>query len=345
MIKRLIACGILMLSIAAFSGCSDDPDDKDGNAANAVLLRPERFPSLYEGLVYEGWMVNIDEDSNWVESASLGKFFWNEYEYRFLTPDGAKTVTDSIFNIPGANPNAYDWDMIAITLEEYPTDKSSDPSATIVAQSVIERDISTFMRFPVNFDGIPSGTFVVATFSNGFWVTLGEPNAASERFGLWFLRLTPGPTSFPANELLDVGMTLPVLPDTGYLYEGWVALNGGDTVSTGKFYYPDYQDYDNKHCDNRAIPNFPGEDFLLNRPAWIPEERWPLDINRGGVAFVTVEPNPDNDLRRPSNLVVLRGNLPQNVPAPYTAMRRSNYPIGSVAGVTFPKIEAVFIQR
>ncbi len=344
MIKRLIACGILVLAIGALAGC-DDPSPQPPSGAYSVLLRPDRFPSLYEGLVYEGWMVNVDEDSNWVESVSLGKFFWDEYEYRFLTPNEAKTIRDSVFMIPGTNPDAYDWDMIAITLEEYPTDASAAPSATIVAQSAIERDISTFMRFPVNFDGIQPGSFVVATFSDGFWKTLGEPNAASERFGLWFLNYIPGPTNFEENERMDVGMTLPVLPDTGYLYEGWVAVNGGDTVSTGKFYYSDYLDYDNQHCELRSIPNFPGEDFLLNRPDWIPEDRWPLEITRGGVAFITVEPNPDNDLRRPSNLVVLRGNLPQAVPSPYTPIRKTNYPIGSVAGVTFPKVEAVFLQR
>lgn len=345
MIKRLITCGILVLAIASLAGCGGDPPEPPSSGANSVLLRPDRFPSLYEGLVYEGWLVNIDEDSNWVESVSFGKFFWDEYDYRFLTPNAAKTLRDSVFAIPGANPDAYAWDMIAITLEEYPTDDSPAPSATIVAQSVIERDISTFMRFPVNFDGIPPGTFAIGTFSDGFWKSLGEPNAASERFGLWFLRLTPGAVNFEQNERFDIGMTLPVLPDTGYLYEGWVALEGGDTVSTGKFFYPDYYDYDNSHCELRAIPNFPGEDFLRERPEWIPAERWPLDITRGGVAFITVEPNPDNDLRRPSNLVVLRGNLPQNVPSPYAAIRRTNFPIGSVAGVTFPKIEAVFLNR
>ncbi len=174
MIKRLIACGILVLAIAALTGCGGDPPEIDGNSANAVLMRPDRFPSLYEGLVYEGWMVNVDEDSNWVESVSLGKFFWDEYEYRFLTPNEAKTIRDSVFVIPGTNSDAYDWDMIAITLEEYPTDASAAPSATIVAQSAIERDISTFMRFPVNFDGIQPGSFVVATFSDGFWKTSGR---------------------------------------------------------------------------------------------------------------------------------------------------------------------------
>ncbi len=344
MLKRLIISGLIVMAVAAIVGCNGDGGGggQEGRF-NTVLLRPERFPSLYEGLVYEAWLVNVDEDSNWVDRQSIGKFFWDEFDYRFLTADANRTVRDSMFEL--SSGDVYDYKMIAITLEEFPTDESPDPSATIVAQSPIVRDLSTFMRFPVNFDGVAPGTFVVATFSDGNWITAGEANAASERFGLWFLRLTRGATGFEAQERYADGITLPVLPDTGYLYEGWVALEGGDTVSTGKFYYPDYFDYDNDHCQLRSIPNFPGEDFLLNKPSWIPEERWPLEITRGGVTFVTVEPNPDNDLRRPSNLVVLRGNLPKRAAGAYTDVRRTNFPIGSVAGVTFPKVEAVFLFR
>ena len=72
-----------MLAIGALVWLRGDPPDPPQSGADAVLLRPDRFPSLYEGLVYEGWMVNVDEDSNWVESVSIGKFFWDEYEYRF----------------------------------------------------------------------------------------------------------------------------------------------------------------------------------------------------------------------------------------------------------------------
>lgn len=341
MIKNLVLFGLLVLAALAFVGCNDD-NGGGIEQPNSVLLRPDRFPSLYEGLVYEGWFVKLDEDSVWVESKSFGKFFWDEFNYRFLTPDETKGIRDSVFTIQGLN--VYDWDMIAITLEQYPVDNSPLPSATVVAQSSIIRDITTFMRFPVNFDGIPTGTFAIATFSDGYWKQLGETTPASERFGLWFLHLYPGPSTAEWQERYGVGVTLPVLPDTGYSYEGWVALEGGDTVSTGKFFFPDYVDYDNSHCELRAIPNFPGEDFLLNRPENVPAERWPLDIARGGVAFITVEPSPDNDLLRPSNLVVLRGNLPKRT-SPYNDIRRTNFPIGSVAGVTFPKVEAVFKTR
>ncbi len=344
MIKRLLLCGLLMLAVAAVAGCGDGPNE-EGTGYNTILLRPDRFPSLFEGLVYEGWLVKLDDDDNWVEKQSFGKFFWNEFDFRFLNPDDERSVRDSFFTVPGTNPDVYDWDVIAITLEEYPTDNSPEPSATIVAQSPIVRDLSTFMRFPVNFDGISPGTFVISTFSDGHWKVRGEVDAATERYGLWFLRLFQGPANLEYLERYDVGVTLPVLPDTGYLYEGWVALEGGDTVSTGKFYFPDYIDYHNDNCKDGAIPNFPGEDFLERKPAWISADNWPLEITRGGVAFISVEPNPDNDLRRPSNLVVLRGNLPKRTEGAYGDIRKTNFPIGSVAGVTFPKVEAVFLRK
>ena len=343
MLKRLIISGLIVMAVAAMVGCGDDQPGGQQGKFNTVLFRPERFPSLYEGLIYEAWLVNVDEDSNWVDRQSVGKFFWDEFDYRFLSEDGSGAVRDSMFDLQSGD--VYDYDMIAITLEEYPVDESPDPSATVVARSAIVRDLSTFMRFPVNFDGIAPGAFVIATFSDGNPRVGGGTDLSSEIFGLWFLRITLGATGFEANETYASGITLPVLPDTGYLYEGWVALDGGDTVSTGKFFYPDYIDYYNESCERGGIPNFPGEDFLRNKPAWIPAERWPLEITRGGVAFVTVEPNPDNDLQRPSNLVVLRGNLPQRAPGVYADIRKTNFPIGSVAGVTFPKVEAVFLFR
>lgn len=348
MTKRVLAWALLLLLGITLTGCSDNPDDgKTGPVGdpNAVLLRPDRFPSLFEGLVYEAWVVNLDDDSNWVEKKSLGKFFWDEYDYRFLKPDGSQEIIDSVFSL-GQNASVYDWEMLAITLEEYPNDDNpAEPSATVAAQGAIIRDIVTTMRFPVNFDGVPTGFFVVATFSDGHWRQVGEADAAGERYGIWFLKIDDVAGGQPWDELYDLGLTLPVLPDTGYLYEGWVALEGGDTVSTGKFYYSDYIDYDNSHCKLRAIPNFPGEDFIENKPEWIEEDEWPLVITRGGTAFVTVEPNPDNDLRRPSNLIVLRGNLPKREGTNYAQVRTGNFPIGSVTGITFPKIEVGFLKR
>lgn len=343
MLRNLTVWGLCLFALVAIIGCDDDDDGNGGlSAYNAVLLRPDRLPSLSGGLVYEGWLVQVDDDGNWTEQKSFGKFFWDEFNYKFRASDGSGTQIDSVFE---AEANIYDYDLVAITLEQYPNDPSGDPSPTIVAQSAIIPDRVTMMRFPVNFDGVPPGSFAVGTFSDGNWQELGEPDKALERFGVWFLDLTVGPTGNEGAEQFATALTLPVLPDTGYLYEGWVTTAIGDTISTGKFFFADYQDYSNRHCDLRAIPNYPGEDFLVDRPSWIPEARWPLDCMTGGQTLVTVEPNPDNDLLRPSNLIVLRGNMPARAADQNSDARRTNFPMGSVAGVTFPVIEAVFVKR
>jgi len=201
------------------------------------------------------------------------------------------------------------------------------------------------MRFPAMFGTGTEGKFSIGTYSDGNWYAKGEPDKSGERHGLWFLTLTTGSGESTADELYAQGLFLPVLPDTGYLYEGWVALASGDTLSTGKFYFPDYQDYNADYSLLGATPNFPGEDFLTNRPDRIPEDRWPPDMMSGGVAFVTVEPVPDNDLQRPSKFVVLQGNLPVRAASNSSDARKTAFPMGNEAALTFPRVEAVIYQR
>ena len=87
--RHWIAIGLLvLLALTAFAlvGCDDDvtsvPLDR-----SVITLQPEDLPTLKTGLVYEGWVVKIDEDSNWVDYQSFGKFFWDEYQYFFLSMD------------------------------------------------------------------------------------------------------------------------------------------------------------------------------------------------------------------------------------------------------------------
>jgi hypothetical protein len=124
------------------------------------------------------------------------------------------------------------------------------------------------------------------------------------------------------------------------LYEGWVALTAGDTVSTGKFFSPDYVDYDNSRCLDGTIPNFPGEDFIKpnGQPANIPASHWPLNVMRNGSVFVTLEPNPDNDLSRPSPFILISANLPLDT----SKARTTSFNMGLVTTRTLPKIHVTF---
>ncbi len=342
MARRLLALLLTVSVISLLAGCGSNNGTGNGNesnpTANTVKLRPDRLPTLLEALVYEGWVVKLDQDSNWVDAKSLGKFFWDEFDYRFLSPSDASTQIDSVFKIDG---NIYDYDVIAITLEPYPTDPDPAPSPTIIAESPIVPDVSTIMSFPAQFGTSTTGAFVIATFSDGKWSALGQ-DRSNERHGIWFLKLT---TQSDGGEIYQQGVFLPTLPDTGYLYEGWVALSSGDTLSTGKFYFPDYQDYSDQYSELGGTPNFPGEDFLEDRPDRVPADRWPPDLMSGGQAFITVEPVPDNDLQRPSKFIVLRGNLPVRAADNSGDARKTTYPMGNEAALTFPRIEAVIYNQ
>jgi hypothetical protein len=329
MLRAIFACGLVALLLLGLGGCGDDATNGNKDVFNRIELEPTQLPTLKTGLIYEGWMVNAAKDSTWLGYRSFGKFFWDEHDFRFLSPNDTSNDIGQVFEFSG---NAYDYNMIAITLEPFPVDADTAPSPSIIALSSIDPDQSTFMRFPLVF-GSSQSSFTIGTFSDGHYKEEGQP-LSNERYGIWFISLTYQGGSNDTNEFYAKGLDLPVLPDTGFLYEGWVALTGGDTLSTGKFFSPSYVDYDNSHCVDGAIPNFPGEDFLQQ----LPTTNFPPDMLRGGTALVTLEPNPDNEVTRPSPFVVLTGNMPVDS----SKVRKSSYPLGGITPYTFPRISVTF---
>jgi hypothetical protein len=334
MLRAIVACGLMALLFIGLGGCGDDPVPPEG-VYNRIVLEPIQFPTLKSGLIYDGWVVKIDADSNWVEYQEFGKFFWDEHDFRFLSPtDLTKDIGDT-FTIQG---NVYDYDIIAITLEPFPNDPDPKPSPTIIALSGIDPGRSTLMTFHRTFPNVQN-RFCIATFSDGHYRAKRQ-SRTNERYGVWFLELTRRDATIDTIETYAQGLFLPTLPDTGYLYEGWVAVTGGDTVSTGKFFSPSYIDYDNSHCLEGTIPNFPGEDFIKpnSQPANVPPSRWPLDVVRPGAVFITLEPNPDNDVSRPSPFILVSGNLPTDT----IRARAASFNMSLITNRTLPKIRVAF---
>ena len=312
--RALILGGVILLAVLiGILGCSDK--SVTTQTYNRITLNPQILPTLKSGLIYQGWLVKVDADTNWVSYESFGRFFWDAYNFRFLSEsDITKDIGDT-FEI---KDNVYDYNYIAITLETVGPDDGI-PSPTEVARSFVTPDILTRMGFPFSGSSfVFEGHFTMGTFSDGHFKEKGE-GREDEDYGVWFMTTQHGSGSQDTVETYTQGLTLPALPDTGYMYEGWVIMNDGDTVSTGKFFSPAYIDYDNSHCLNGEIPNFPGEDFFLNKPAWIADSHWPLNLFKGGKAIITVEPSPDNDLTRPSNIVVLSGNMQTDTAAARTS--------------------------
>jgi hypothetical protein len=328
----ILAALLLAATVLWIVGCEDDDVTNGGEEFNSIALQPVRLPTLKAGLVYEGWVVELDEDSNWVDFQSFGKFFWDEFDYFFYSPNDTTQRIDSVFTISG---DVYSYEMIAVTLEPHPVDNSPDPSPTVVAVDAINRSEFSVLKFPADFSE-GAGQFAVGTFSDGHYQETGDP-ISNEFSGIWFIELIKNTIGDDIVETMNPGLSLPALPDTGYTYEGWVLLDNGDTLSTGKFLFPEFQDYDNRYMAAGAIPNYPGEDFLQNAP---PGLDFPISLLEGGTSIISIEPNPDNDLSRPSNLIVLRGSLPVVT----GVVRAGSYPMANVAAVQFPTVNVFFMR-
>lgn len=107
-------------------------------------------------------------------------------------------------------------------------------------------------------------------------------NNGNDEYGLWFG--TPGTPPVP-------NLTLPAL-SAGWVYEGWVVVEGVGPITTGQFTDASAQTMDGlaPFSGPNPGPPIPGEDFFINAPDGV---EFPLDV-RGRTVVVSVEPFPDN---------------------------------------------------
>jgi len=129
----------------------------------------------------------------------------------------------------------------------------------------------------------------LATLSVGHAAALGTDftNAAGKFFlatptnpgtddqGIWWIN--------PSSGSMQAGLSLPTLP-AGWVYEGWVVVDGKPTT-TGRFTSVTAADGDGAGPAKGAgaAPPFPGQDFIN------PAKKLP-----GGMAVISIEPEPDN---------------------------------------------------
>lgn len=141
-----------------------------------------------------------------------------------------------------------------------------------------------------------TGRFFLATPTNG--------DADTNDQGIWWIDASSGS---PAP-----GLSLPSLP-RGWVYEGWVVVDGKPT-STGRFTNADGPDSDGGGPAAGTVapaPPYPGQDFI-NPALKLP----------GGMAVISIEPEPDNS------------------PAPFLLKPLLSNPIASSTGPANPQIMA-----
>jgi hypothetical protein len=131
-----------------------------------------------------------------------------------------------------------------------------------------------------------SGSFLLATPST-------SAIADDYNQGIWWVDPSAGP---------GPSLSLPTLP-SGWAYEGWAVVDGMP-LSTGRFLDPAGADFDGTGPTAGPDPGppFPGQDFIN-----------PPEDLLGGVAVITVEPEPDNS-GDPFTLKPLTGAIPADLP-------------------------------
>ncbi|MGV1012329.1 MAG: hypothetical protein ACOYBS_07760 [Flavobacterium sp.] len=248
----IIGLKVIALSIIMTSCNNDDESNNASSNLNLNILKLEDLGSNYR---YEGWiMVNGNP-------ISTGTF----------TVNSAGVMSQSNFAVAKVN-----LDLAAkfiLTIEPYP-DTNAAPSNTKILAGDFSSNTATLSigaseALGTTFSAA-TGKYVLATPSDGM--------NNNEKSGIWFLGSLP-PTA---------GLSLPTLP-TGWKYEGWVVVNN-IPVSTGTFTDIAAADSFSGYSGSMGVPQFPGEDFILNAPTGL---TFPTDLSNGK-AVISVEPYPDN---------------------------------------------------
>lgn len=290
--KKLL---LSMFVLGVLASCSED--DNGPSAAN-LTLNLSGLENLGSDYVYEGWIIVNDSP------VSTGVF----------------TVNDSnVLSATSFSVNAEDLkNATAYVLTIEPTnDPDPAPSDTKLLSGMFSSDIATVsIDAQVGDFSNANGTFFLRTptdESNGM-------NNGNDQNGVWFG--TPGMPPTP-------NLNVPSL-SSGWVYEGWVVVDGVGPISTGQFSDASAQTPDDlaPFSGMNPGPPVPGEDFFENAPTGVD---FPLDV-RGRTVVVSVEPSPDNSpapfLLKP--LVGVAGQ--ETAPATHDlGLNAASFPTGTVS--------------
>jgi hypothetical protein len=273
-----------------FSGCVQSATDP-GDLGALVELSFEGLQPLDPGLKYQVWAVT--ERSGVFQGLPFLLFDVDE-EGRMVDP-----VQDTLLAGPFLLTLPVD-EVYAIAVSlELSQGEFSSASASYLLGGILEgrtADLELSPWVALNMDLSQMG---------GRYV-LGTPTAANGEdgvAGIWFMDGS-GAAAVPG---LDLPGAVP-----GWLYEGWVVV-GADTLSTGKFSAASGQDLSDSFCGEGPVPEYPGEDFLVDPPHGV---AFPLHLP-GARVLITLEPWGTWDLEpaSPFFLHLLEAEIPESAAA------------------------------
>ena len=278
-------------------GCSDNDDGVIAPETSNLEINIAGLEDLGADYVYEGWIIVNGSP------VTTGTF----------SVDANNSLSKTSFSIDAALLEAATAFVLSI---EPADDPDPAPAPTKLLSGAFDNTTATLSVVDQvgNFANA-TGTFFLRSptdESDGM-------NNGNDENGLWFG--TPGAPPTP-------NLTLPTL-SPGWVYEGWVVVDGVGPITTGQFADPSAQTMDvlAPFSGPNAGPPIPGEDFFLNAPDGV---EFPLDI-RGRTVVVSVEPFPDNS-PAPFLLKPLVGVAGQDT-APAThelALNAASLPTGTI---------------
>ena len=290
--KKLIL-GAMALTLVSLTSCNDD-DDNNKSVSETLNLNITGLEDLGDDFKYEGWII-VDGSP-----VTTGVF----------TVDAEGNLSETSFTVNEEDLEAATSFVLSI---EPAVDTDPAPADTKLLIGDFSDDTATVSSIGIVADFSASkGSYILATPT--------DTDDTNEFSGVWFLD--------NSNEPSVAGLDLPEL-SAGWVYEGWVVLNG-TPVSTGTFTSVDEAD-DNaatspyKGMDNDG-PGYPGEDYVIGSAAGID---FPTDLTESTIV-ISVEPSPDNNAA-PFALKPLAGDVPAGIMA-HSVQTLGTGPVVSISG-------------
>ncbi len=247
--------------------CSND-DNGSSTTTRELTLNLNGLEDLGSDFVYEGWII-VDGSP-----VSTGTF----------AVDETGVLSETSFDVDAAMLASATAFVLSI---EPAVDPDPAPADTKILSGDFVSDTAEVNSGIVGDFSDASGTFFLRTPTDEV-----AGNNGNDQYGVWFG--TPGAPPTP-------NFTLPELPD-GWIYEGWVVVDGVGPLTTGTFSEFNTEDNMAPFSGENPGPPVPGEDFFENAPDGFV---FPLDV-RNRTVVISVEPVPDNS-PAPFLLKPLRG--------------------------------------
>jgi hypothetical protein len=170
-LRHLVIILIFGAALIMAFGCTQHDDIVKPQNRASITIRPLNLPTLDTLYAYELWMLTLDGSDS--AFTSLGKFLWDNYEFRFTDLSGE--YIDSVYEVPGIWE---DYDYIVVTVENR-NDPDPGPSGSIMLVDEVDDPVARpiSLRFPADFS-MTTGYYFTGTPSD-------DNDDTDEEKGLW----------------------------------------------------------------------------------------------------------------------------------------------------------------